>query len=99
MPKQPPPSSFTLLLLSPLLKYRTSHARAHVVINNKNKMRKKVDSRIRTLVENGVKLNERTLFVVVGDNAREQIVNIHYMLSKAVVKARPNVLWLSLIHI
>ena len=56
-------------------------------------MRKKVDSRIRTLVENGVKLNERTLFVVVGDNAREQIVNIHYMLSKAVVKARPNVLW------
>ena len=56
-------------------------------------MRKKVDSRIRTLVENGVKLNERTLFVVVGDNAREQIVNIHYMLSKAVVKARPSVLW------
>ena len=34
-------------------------------------MRKKVDSRIRTLVENGVKLNERTLFVVVGD--REQV--------------------------
>ena len=52
-----------------------------------------MDSRIRTLVENGVKLNERTLFVVVGDNAREQIVNIHYMLSKAVVKARPSVLW------
>ena len=56
-------------------------------------MRKKVDSRIRTLVENGVKLNERTLFVVVGDRAREQVVNLHYMLSKAVVKARPNVLW------
>lgn len=52
-----------------------------------------MDSRIRTLVENGVKLNERTLFVIVGDNAREQIVNIHYMLSKAVVKARPSVLW------
>ena len=44
-------------------------------------MRKKVDSRIRTLVENGVKLNERTLFVVVGDRAREQVVNLHYMLS------------------
>ena len=56
-------------------------------------MRKKVDSRIRTLVENGVKLNERTLFVVVGDRAREQVVNLHYMLSKAVVKSRPNVLW------
>ena len=56
-------------------------------------MRKKVDARIRTLVENGVKLNERTLFVVVGDRAREQVVNLHYMLSKAVVKSRPNVLW------
>ena len=56
-------------------------------------MRKKVDSRIRTLVENGVKLNERTLFVVVGDRGREQVVNLHYMLSKAVVKSRPNVLW------
>ena len=52
-----------------------------------------MDSRIRTLVENGVKLNERTLFVVVGDRAREQVVNLHYMLSKAVVKSRPNVLW------
>jgi N-acetyltransferase 10 len=59
----------------------------------RHKMRKKVDSRIRTLVENGVKLNERTLFVVVGDRAREQVVNLHYMLSKAVVKSRPNVLW------
>ena len=40
-------------------------------------------------MENGVKLNERTLFVVVGDRAREQVVNLHYMLSKAVVKSRP----------
>ena len=40
-----------------------------------------------------MKLNERTLFVVVGDRAREQVVNLHYMLSKAVVKSRPNVLW------
>ena len=30
-------------------------------------MRKKVDSRIRTLIENGVKLHHRTLFVIVGD--------------------------------
>jgi hypothetical protein len=56
-------------------------------------MRKKVDSRIRTLVENCVKTNHRSLFVIIGDKGREQVVNLHYMLSKAVVKARPNVLW------
>ena len=56
-------------------------------------MRKKVDQRIRTLVENGVKLNERSMFVVVGDRGREQVVNLHYMLSKATVRSRPNVLW------
>jgi len=56
-------------------------------------MRKKIDARIRTLVENGVKRNERTMFVLVGDRGRDQVVNLHYMLSKAVVKSRPNVLW------
>ena len=56
-------------------------------------MRKKVDSRIRTLVENGVKSRHRSLFVIVGDKGRDRVVNLHYMLSKAVVKARPNVLW------
>ena len=56
-------------------------------------MRKKVDARVRTLVENGVKLGHRSMFVIVGDAAREQVVNLHYMLSKAVVKARPSVLW------
>ncbi|CAI7807913.1 unnamed protein product [Closterium sp. NIES-53] len=56
-------------------------------------MRKKVDARIRTLVENGVKSRQRSMFVIVGDKGREQVVNLHYMLSKAVVKARPNVLW------
>lgn len=56
-------------------------------------MRKKVDSRIRTLVENGVATRQRSMFVIVGDKARDQVVNLHYMLSKAVVKARPSVLW------
>ena len=56
-------------------------------------MKKKVDSRIRTLVENCVKLRQRGLFVLIGDKGRDQVVNLHYMLSKAVVKARPSVLW------
>eukprot|EP00884_Botryococcus_braunii_P019728 jgi/Botrbrau1/6439/Bobra.0034s0015.1 len=56
-------------------------------------MRKKLDSRIRTLVENGVKLGHRTIFMLVGDKGRDQVVNLHYMLSKLTVKARPSVLW------
>lgn len=56
-------------------------------------MRKKVDSRIRTLVENCVKMRQRGLFVIIGDKGRDQVVNLHYMLSKATVKARPSVLW------
>lgn len=56
-------------------------------------MRKKVDSRIRTLVENCVQLRQRGLFVIIGDKGRDQVVNLHYMLSKAQIKARPSVLW------
>ena len=56
-------------------------------------MRKKVDSRIRTLIENGVRLNQRSLVVLVGDKGRDQVVNLHYMLSKSRAKTRPNVLW------
>ena len=50
----------------------------------RNTMRKKVDSRIRTLVENNVLTNHRSLFVIVGDKGRDQVVNLHYMLSKTV---------------
>ncbi|KAJ4721525.1 RNA cytidine acetyltransferase [Melia azedarach] len=56
-------------------------------------MRKKVDDRIRILIENGVKSRHRSMFVIIGDKSRDQIVNLHYMLSKAVTKRRPTVLW------
>ncbi|CAH1973722.1 unnamed protein product [Acanthoscelides obtectus] len=56
-------------------------------------VRKKIDNRIRVLIENGVKLGHRTLFVIVGDKGRDQVVILHHMLSKAEVKARPSVLW------
>ncbi|XP_056137228.1 RNA cytidine acetyltransferase [Lampris incognitus] len=55
--------------------------------------RKKVDNRIRVQIENGVALQHRTLFVVVGDRGRDQVVILHHMLSKAAVRARPSVLW------
>ncbi|BAT73322.1 hypothetical protein VIGAN_01079500 [Vigna angularis var. angularis] len=56
-------------------------------------MRKKVDERIRTLIENGVRTRHRSMFVIIGDKSRDQIVNLHYMLSKAQIKSRPTVLW------
>ncbi|KNC50569.1 N-acetyltransferase [Thecamonas trahens ATCC 50062] len=54
---------------------------------------KKIDSRIRTLIENGVYKGHRSMFVVVGDKNRNQIVNLHYILSKCSVKTRRKVLW------
>ena len=56
-------------------------------------MRKKVDPRIRTLIDNCVQLHQRGLLVIVGDKGSEQVVNLHYLLSRALVKARPSVLW------
>ncbi|XP_022611942.1 RNA cytidine acetyltransferase [Seriola dumerili] len=56
-------------------------------------VRKKVDNRIRVQIENGVALQHRTVFVVVGDRGRDQVVILHHMLSKATVRARPSVLW------
>lgn len=52
-----------------------------------------MDERIRTLIENGVRNRHRSMFVIIGDKSRDQIVNLHYMLTKAVVKTRPTVLW------
>ncbi|KAL5006527.1 hypothetical protein ScPMuIL_015333 [Solemya velum] len=56
-------------------------------------VRKKIDNRIRVLIENGVQNRHRSMFVVVGDHGRDQMVILHHMLSKAVIKARPSVLW------
>ena len=36
-------------------------------------MKKKVDSRIRTLIENGVAQNHRTFIVLVGDKGKDQV--------------------------
>ena len=36
-------------------------------------MRKKVDNRIRVLIENGVAKNHRSMFVIVGDGGKDQV--------------------------
>ncbi|XP_068115792.1 RNA cytidine acetyltransferase [Hyperolius riggenbachi] len=55
--------------------------------------RKKIDNRIRVLIENGVAEKHRSFFVIVGDQGKDQVVILHHMLSKAAVRARPSVLW------
>jgi len=34
---------------------------------------KKIDNRLRLMIENGVILGHRTMFVVVGDKAKDQV--------------------------
>ena len=54
---------------------------------------KKVDPRVSELIHLGVARGHRSMFVLVGDRGRDQVVNLHYCLSKARVSARPSVLW------
>lgn len=56
-------------------------------------MRKQLDPRIAILVNNNVTKNHRSFIVLVGDKGRDQIVNLHFLLSQARVSARPSVLW------
>ncbi|RKP09881.1 putative nucleolar ATPase Kre33 [Thamnocephalis sphaerospora] len=56
-------------------------------------VRKAIDSRIHTLVKNGVQQKHRTFFVMVGDRGRDQVVNLHWLLSQTRVASRPSVLW------
>lgn len=57
-------------------------------------MKKKVDSRIRQTLEDAVKNNHRAFILLVGDKGRDQVVNLHYILSKMTLKTRPPVLWM-----
>ncbi|CAG2182926.1 unnamed protein product, partial [Oppiella nova] len=54
---------------------------------------KKLDNRLKVLIENGIQLGHRSMFVIVGRKAKDQVVILHEMLSKCLVRARPSVLW------
>ncbi|XP_037955322.1 RNA cytidine acetyltransferase-like [Teleopsis dalmanni] len=56
-------------------------------------VKKKIDNRIRVMIENGVKLGHRTMFVIIGNKARDQVPILYDILTKSTVKARPPVLW------
>ncbi|ORY80427.1 GNAT acetyltransferase 2-domain-containing protein [Protomyces lactucae-debilis] len=56
--------------------------------------KKAIDARIPALIKNGVQEKKRSIFVVVGDKGRDQIVNLHWLLSQSKVASRPSVLWM-----
>jgi N-acetyltransferase 10 len=56
-------------------------------------VRKRLDDRVRTLLERGVQTRERSMLVLVGDHGKDQVPNLHYVLSQASIQSRPNVLW------
>ncbi|KAI9680065.1 MAG: killer toxin resistant protein [Caeruleum heppii] len=51
------------------------------------------DSRIPALIRNGVQEKKRSFIVVVGDRAKDVIVNLHYIMSSVDVKQNKSVLW------
>lgn len=56
-------------------------------------VRKKLDERIRTLLERSVVTGQRSMMVIVGDHGKDQIPNLHQLLTKTSVRPRPKVLW------
>lgn len=55
--------------------------------------KKRLDHRVNALIHNAVTSNHRSFFVLVGDRGKNQVVNLHFLLSQARHSARPNVLW------
>jgi N-acetyltransferase 10 len=56
-------------------------------------VRKKLDERVRTLLERGVVTGQRSLLVLVGDHGKDQVPNIHQLLVRTSIRTRPKVLW------
>ena len=53
-------------------------------------MKKKVDVRVRDLLDRCTQNNHRGFFIVIGDNARAQTVTLHYLLSKSIIGSAAN---------
>ena len=55
--------------------------------------RRRIDDRIPTLIDDAVRRRHRCLFLLIGDKGKDQIVNLHAMVSRAQHSAKVNVLW------
>ncbi|KAI5948932.1 NAT10 [Candida theae] len=55
--------------------------------------KKAIDARIPALIRNGVQEKQRSFFVIVGDKAKNQLPNLHYLMMSADLKMNKSVLW------
>lgn len=55
--------------------------------------KKAIDARIPALIRNGVQEKQRSFFIIVGDKARNQLPNLHYLMMSADLKMNKSVLW------
>ncbi|EAA16455.1 hypothetical protein [Plasmodium yoelii yoelii] len=57
-------------------------------------MKKKVDSRIKTLVENNIAVGQRSMFIVIGDEGKNVVMNFYFLLNRLITNNRSlNILW------
>lgn len=56
-------------------------------------VRKRLDDRVRGLLERSVETGQRSMLVLVGDHGKDQVPNLHQILTKCSVQTRPKVLW------
>lgn len=56
-------------------------------------VRKRLDDRIRSLLERSVVTGQRSMLILVGDHGKDQVPNLHQILTKCSLKERPKVLW------
>ncbi|RLV95460.1 RNA cytidine acetyltransferase [Spathaspora sp. JA1] len=55
--------------------------------------KKAIDARIPSLIRNGVQEKQRSFFIIVGDKARNQLPNLHYLMMSSDLKMNKSVLW------
>jgi N-acetyltransferase 10 len=48
-------------------------------------MKKKIDDKIKILMENAITMNERSMFIIVGDRGRDQVKFINLKIIKIII--------------
>lgn len=56
-------------------------------------VRKNLDERIRSLIERSIRQSHRSMLVLVGDHGKDQVPNLHNIITRSQEKIRPKVLW------
>lgn len=56
-------------------------------------VKKRIDPRLKILIEEGIRKNHRSFLVLIGKRGKSQIVNLHWLLTRCHDGTRPSVLW------